>query len=176
MGHNVPMTATALVDRVLLYDGDCGFCTVSATWLARDGRAAFRAEPWQALSSLEDAGLTSQMVEKAAFWLDGGRVAAEGADAIAAALMARNGPAALLGHLVSAPGIRVLARVGYRVVAKNRHRMPGATASCRVELSPERVAAVERGMGEVNVAAVNERPREVRRSSAYGRPDQSSRA
>ena len=53
---------------VLVYDGDCGFCTTAATWAARRFRHGERAEAWQLLGDpgLTSLGLTRQDVEQAA--------------------------------------------------------------------------------------------------------------
>lgn len=115
----------------LVYDADCGFCTVCANWLAAHGTATL--EPWQALD-LESLGLSTDDVTTAAYWLDAdGAVAAHGAGAIAAALRTCRGAYPLLGRFISLPVIRSVAAVAYGVVARNRHRLPGGTAACKLD-------------------------------------------
>jgi len=108
----------------LVYDADCGFCTRFAQWVGPS-------VSWQELD-LAAAATTEQEMRSAAGWLDDGRVVVTGADAISAALVARGGAAGLAGRIIARPPVRGLARVVYRVVARNRHRMPGGTPSCRV--------------------------------------------
>jgi predicted DCC family thiol-disulfide oxidoreductase YuxK len=38
----------------------------------------------------------------------------------------------LIGRLVLVPGVIRVARVAYRWIARNRHRMPGGSAACAV--------------------------------------------
>ena len=113
----------------VIFDADCGFCTASADWLGRHGRVT--TQPWQTLD-LGAAGLTERDVTEAAWYLtpDGGRL--RGARAVAAALRDCGLPWRLLGHLIDLPPVRPLAAVGYAVVARNRHRLPGSTDACRL--------------------------------------------
>lgn len=113
----------------LIYDGDCGFCTSSARWLANRGRCEIT--PWQSLD-LAPLGLTEDDVTRAAYWLDGsGHVSARGAGAVAEALRACGPGWRLTGRLIQLPPVRPLADVGYAWVARNRHRLPGSTDACR---------------------------------------------
>lgn len=114
----------------LVYDADCGFCTICADWLAAHSTATLQS--WQSLD-LDAIGLTVDDVTTAAYWLGAdGRVAARGAGAIAAALRTCRGAYPLLGRLMRLPLIRTLADAVYVVVARNRHRLPGGTAACRL--------------------------------------------
>jgi predicted DCC family thiol-disulfide oxidoreductase YuxK len=113
----------------LVYDGDCGFCTRSAEWLAARGRATI--QPSQTLD-LDAVGLTEDDVASAAWWLDAdGRVAGRGAEAAAEALKTCRGPWRLVGHVLYARPWRPLADAAYQLVADNRHRLPGSTPMCQ---------------------------------------------
>ena len=115
---------------LLVFDGDCGFCTTSARagqrWLGLE-----HVEPWQFLD-LESLGLTEQQVTEAVQWVDedGGVVAAE--RAVIAALRHAGGVWSVLGRIMNLPGIRQLAGVVYRLVAKYRHKLPGGTPACKL--------------------------------------------
>jgi predicted DCC family thiol-disulfide oxidoreductase YuxK len=122
--RNVPFMPT------LIYDADCGFCTTSATHLA--SRGTFGLQAWQFIDDLPSLGLDLSKVTEAAHWVEGGRVVASGSDAIAAALKSRGGLARLLGAVLANAPAKYPARLGYALIAKNRHRMPGGTAACRV--------------------------------------------
>ena len=121
--------------RLLIYDGDCGFCTTAAHAIAAHWRVSASAVPWQRLSGdeLSRLGLTSSDVAKAAWWVDerGGRFGAE--RAVSHALMAADGWRRVLGRLLDMQPIRTLAAIGYPVVARYRHRLPGGTPACRLE-------------------------------------------
>lgn len=111
----------------LVFDGDCGFCTTSARWLERHGSCEVVA--WQHLD-LAAAGLTEQQVTDHAWWLDDGRATAYGAEAISRSLRTCSAVYRLLGRLIWLPPVRPLARRGYDLVARNRHRLPGGTPAC----------------------------------------------
>lgn len=115
---------------LLIFDGDCGFCTTSARWGQRR-LGLEHVEPWQFLD-LEPLGLTAAQCSAAVQWVaaDGTTVAAE--RAVIASLRHAGGLWAQLGRLLALPGIRPLAAVAYRLVARNRHRLPGATPACEL--------------------------------------------
>ncbi len=113
-----------------MYDGDCGFCTSSAAWLDRHGDCEI--VPWQSLD-LEALGLSEADVSSAAYWLDeSGRPTARGAGAIAESLKTCGQPWKAMAHLIELRPVRPLADVGYALVARNRHRLPGSTDACRL--------------------------------------------
>lgn len=114
----------------IVYDADCGFCTTSARWLERHGTCAV--QPWQS-TDLEALQLTENDVTTAAWWLDGsGQATASGAQAIAAALRTCGPGYRLVGWAMTLPVVRLLAAVVYGWVARNRYRLPGATAACKL--------------------------------------------
>jgi predicted DCC family thiol-disulfide oxidoreductase YuxK len=115
----------------LVYDGDCGFCTTSAHWLESHGiDESVAVVPWQRID-LDSTGLTREQVTTAAYWLEDGRQYA-GARAISKALQHCGQPWRLLGRLIDLPPVRPLARVGYRLVARYRYKLPGGTPACRL--------------------------------------------
>ncbi|MEO6703691.1 MAG: DCC1-like thiol-disulfide oxidoreductase family protein [Jatrophihabitantaceae bacterium] len=112
----------------LLYDADCGFCTRAA----RLGARVLRGVQIRSLQSVELAALDVDPVRAAAeipFRSTNGEIS-YGSDAIAAALIAAGRPQAWLGRLLLAYPLRPLARAGYRLVARNRHRLPGGEDAC----------------------------------------------
>ena len=118
---------------LLIFDGDCGFCTTSAQWIERRLPANVRVAPWQILE-LDDYGLTEQDVSTAAYWVDDHGTAHRGHLGIGQSLIAAGGFWAIPGHLIVRPPVSWFAKPIYGWVAKNRHRMPGATEACRVDL------------------------------------------
>ena len=120
---------------VLIYDGDCGFCTTSANWISSrwpDGAAL--ALPYQRMSldTLSRFGLSRDDVTSKAWWVEPSGRSRGGAAAVAAALVAAGGSLALIGWLLRLPPISWLARPGYRLVARYRYKLPGATADCKL--------------------------------------------
>lgn len=114
----------------LIYDADCGFCTTSAMKLAEAG--TFTPQAWQFVDDLDALGLDYEKVSTAAHWVVDGRTVASGADAIAHALMSRGGAAKALGSIIVRTPVKYPARLAYGWIAKNRHRMPGGTAACKI--------------------------------------------
>lgn len=115
---------------LLVFDGDCGFCTTSARFGQRRLHLD-HVEPWQFLD-LDQLGLTAEQCRAAVQWVgvDGTIVSAE--RAVIAALRHAGGAWRWLGVMLAVPGIRHLAAVAYRLVARFRYRLPGGTAACRI--------------------------------------------
>ena len=128
--------ATAMRRRgILVYDGDCGFCTRTARWLRRRVPAGVDVRPWQTLD-LDALGLTEAEVRDAAYWVTPRGRRLRGEAAIAAALRTAGEPWRSAGDLILAPGIRRVAARVYDVVARNRHRFPGGTDACELPSAP----------------------------------------
>jgi predicted DCC family thiol-disulfide oxidoreductase YuxK len=115
---------------LLIFDGDCGFCTTSATagkrWLKLDN-----VEPWQ-MVDLEQFGLTAQQCQTEVKWVDVSGRAVGGANAVIATLRYRGGVWGLIGRLLALPGLHWFSGVVYRLVARYRYRLPGGTPACKV--------------------------------------------
>lgn len=115
---------------MLVYDGDCGFCTRSA-------RVIERLVPTADIVAWQDAdlpalGLTAEQAVAAVQWIGTDEAIATGHAAVAAALM--SGPRWLwpIGRAILLPGVSGLAASAYRLVSDNRHRLPGGTPACRL--------------------------------------------
>lgn len=117
-----------MTDR-LVFDGDCGFCTTCADWLADGGRVTV--VPWQFLD-LDAVGLTTEQVSTSVWWLVDERPVEHSSRAIGHALVARGGVMAVPGRVLLTPGVRIVADPVYRLVARYRHRLPGGTPACRL--------------------------------------------
>lgn len=120
---------------LLIFDGDCAFCTSSAGWIERRLPDDVRVAPWQILD-LEVYGLTEQDVTTAAYWIDDAGRAHRGHLGIGRSLIAAGGIRAVVGRLVVTPPVSWIAKPVYALIARYRHRMPGATGACRVDLGP----------------------------------------
>ena len=116
---------------VLVFDGDCAFCTSSARALGRIGpRAAV--VPWQE-ADLEALGITAEQAIEAVQWVAADGAVLSGHRAIAATLATAGRGWRLIGRILTLPVISPLAAVVYRWVADNRHRLPGGTPACAVD-------------------------------------------
>ena len=127
-----PTTAVtkSAASGLLIFDGDCGFCTTTARKFGDFGGESVAVEAWQFLD-LDEHGLTEADVAKAAYWVQDGTVY-KGADGFAKALQVCPTPGPLLGKIMATPPIIWLARGIYPIIAKYRHKMPGGTAACAI--------------------------------------------
>jgi len=115
----------------LIYDGDCGFCTRCVVW-GLGYLAAFPSPVAFQSITPDHFGLTSNDVRKAV-WLISGEKVLSGARAVAWILQMQTKVTwRLIGGFIDWLPIRPLAALGYRLVAINRHRLPGATTNCKV--------------------------------------------
>lgn len=110
----------------LLFDGDCGICSYSAEWAKKQDRSGeFIIEPYQRFPEHEliRLGLTYEDCAREVQVVSGrGRVYG-GAIAVNYFLLKRF-PWMLLVILIYAiPALLLLEVIGYRLVARNRHRV-----------------------------------------------------
>ncbi len=113
---------------MLVFDGDCGFCTTCARFLERIEPEA-EVVAWQ-LTDLDALGLTEKRAADAVQWVDAGGTVRSGHEAIAAVLIAAGGIWRLAGRTLVLPGLSWFSARLYRLVANNRYRMPGGTPAC----------------------------------------------
>ena len=127
---------------ILVFDGDCGFCTTSARFLVRwvvrrhsnpaSSWYVPSVQPWQRLD-LAELGLTPDECRTAVQWVDEEGRVASGHKAIAAALRAGHRVWRPVGTLLVAPGFGWLAERLYSWVSDHRYALPGGTPACRVD-------------------------------------------
>ena len=113
----------------LIFDGDCSFCTTSANWAVKHSKTPIDALPWQ-FTDLTAYGLTEEQTSSKVWMVVNGKKYG-GSDAAAMWLILKRNPfAKLAGYLMMFWAFRWIFAIGYRVIAKNRHRMPGGTPAC----------------------------------------------
>ena len=127
---------------MLIFDGGCGFCTSSANRV-REWLRLPRVEPWQHADLLR-LGLTSHECNEALQWVGLNGEIHSGHAAVAAAMRFRGGLWGVLGRVIPLPGISFLGSAAYRVIARNRHRLPGGTPACAID----RTSAVDDDRGD----------------------------
>lgn len=115
----------------LIYDGDCGICTAAVNW-------GYRWLKWMpevvASQSIDPGsfGLTAKQVAERV-WLVDNATRWGGHEAIAALLTLQEGFGwRLLGAAVRTPPTSWLARFGYAIVARNRHRIRVGDQQCAI--------------------------------------------
>ncbi len=118
-------------DGLLIFDGDCGFCTSSAALATRLLPASVAVQPWQALD-LAALGLTDADTTSAAYFVDPDGSLHRAHRAVGRVLEQAGGVMQPLGWVISRPPIGWLAGLAYRLVARYRYKLPGSTDACRV--------------------------------------------
>ncbi|MFC9439000.1 thiol-disulfide oxidoreductase DCC family protein [Nocardia sp. NPDC057030] len=114
---------------LVIFDGDCAFCTSSVDFIRTRIRPDVDFAPRQRLD-LAALGLTEDQAEQAVQWIDGAGSRAAGARAFALLLRRATRPWRAVGALMLVPPVSWLAAGLYRLVAENRHRLPGGTPAC----------------------------------------------
>lgn len=116
-----------------VYDGDCAFCSSCARFVERRIPSGAAVVAWQR-TDLAELGLTPDECEQAVQWVSPtGK--ASGPDAIARLLLDAGSFWRLPGWLLRLPPVRRVAWPAYRWIARNRHRLPGGTATCSLPQS-----------------------------------------
>ena len=119
---------------MFLYDGDCAFCSSCARFIERRIPTSAEVTPWQ-FADLETLGISQHDAEASVQWIGrraGGPVGAAGPAAIARLLVDAGSYWRPLGWLLDWRPVRWVAGPAYRLIAHNRHRLPGGTAACRL--------------------------------------------
>lgn len=130
----------ATLDRpVLVYDGDCALCSSSARALERWIRHRPTVVAWQH-APLVELGLTQDDCETAVQWVEADGTVLSAHLAVARVFVYGGRGWWLIGRFLLLPGVRSVAGIAYRWVARNRHRLPGGTPTCSLSQA-ERDAA-----------------------------------
>jgi predicted DCC family thiol-disulfide oxidoreductase YuxK len=119
---------------LLIFDGDCAFCTTTVNRLRAVLPTFPQATPSQWLD-LDALGLSHDDVTKYV-WLVTARRQFAGHLALSALLRMQPSPGwRFLGHLMATPPFSWFAALGYQFVARNRSRLPGGTPACAMPRS-----------------------------------------
>ena len=114
---------------VLIYDGDCGFCAACVRWGERHLPNWPKAAPFQLLA-LDHYGLTTEQCQSALHYVDAHGKPHAANHAVGRLLIDSRSPWVVIGRIIELPVARSLAALAYRLIARNRHRLPGATEQC----------------------------------------------
>ncbi len=124
-----PRLWTTSSGPLVVFDGDCAFCTSSVAALERLLPRFPAASPWQWLD-LDELGLTIDDVTRYAWVVTPTHQYAGHLAASALLRMQRGVGWRFLGHLIATPPFSWIAGLGYRVIAAHRHRLPGGPPAC----------------------------------------------
>lgn len=144
MGAMTGVSTRETPPPLLIFDGDCGFCTTAVRWAAHRFRRSVEVVPWQRLD-LEAFGLEQRDVDLYAWWIE--PVTGDDADpdatdglrkwrghrAAGRALRSCRGIWPLFGFvLLLPPPFAWVWAAGYRLVARFRGYLPGSTPACKL--------------------------------------------
>lgn len=122
---------------VLIFDGDCSFCSSAVRFLQRaiDRRARYEVQPYPFID-LEPFGLTDEQTSEALRFVAADGAVHTGAMAVSHALR-RSAPGwRPVGRLLALPGVRWVAERVYRWIAGHRQLLPGGTPACQLPAPP----------------------------------------
>lgn len=131
-----PDAGSEAVRPLVLFDADCGFCTVAAGWIPRCGaRVDVASLQSQDLSALGVDAARAQI--EIPVLLPGGEVA-WGHHGFAQILMHCPQPLRLAGGVLASRLLERPAALCYRWLASHRHQLPGGTQACALPAVPPR--------------------------------------
>ncbi|MDA8379526.1 MAG: DCC1-like thiol-disulfide oxidoreductase family protein [Actinomycetota bacterium] len=128
-----PVAARPSRGPLLIFDGDCRWCSAAAGYAARHLHHGERVVAWQSLGArgLSAVGLSREDASVAAWWVDGPESRHRGHKAVGKALVATGGWRRCAGALALVPPTSWIAAGAYRVIVRTRSRLPGGTPACR---------------------------------------------
>ncbi len=119
---------------LLIFDGDCGFCTTAVGWGERHFAFWPDASPWQ-WTDLDAYGLTPADGQARVWFVVNGQRFGGGA-ALTALLRSQPSPVLRsLGRLGTIAPLAWVIERGYRLVARYRYNLPGGTPACKMPKS-----------------------------------------
>lgn len=118
-------------EPVLIFDGTCGFCTSATNYILKHSSAKLVAHPWQFIDVTHYGISQEQAQSKVQLVVDGQVFAGHEAFAMLLRLQ-KNLFLKVVGKLLVIPPFSLLARFGYFLTAKYRHKLPGGTPACKL--------------------------------------------
>jgi predicted DCC family thiol-disulfide oxidoreductase YuxK len=116
---------------VLVFDGDCGFCTTTANWIKKNSKIAIDIAPYQ-WTDLNQFGLTTEEAAAKVQLVVGDKMFAGHYCMAKLLLIQPNVLLKALGALMVAPGLNPISAKVYEWIAANRQKLPGGTPACKM--------------------------------------------
>ncbi|NUU19922.1 MAG: DUF393 domain-containing protein [Streptomycetaceae bacterium] len=114
---------------VLVFDGDCGFCTKSVEAIERWLDPDVEITAWQH-TDLGELGVTEERASEEVLLVTPTGEVYGGAEAFAKLLAYQRGVWSVPGAVMQIPPLSLLADQAYRLIADNRYKLPGGTPAC----------------------------------------------
>jgi predicted DCC family thiol-disulfide oxidoreductase YuxK len=120
-----------MANPVLIFDGDCGFCTTTANYIVKRSKTPITAHAWQ-LIDVTKYGILQPQAQKRVYIIDNGH-AYGGHEAFAHILrLQKNVLLSAIAFVMVVPPVCWLSRIGYALVSRCRHKLPGGTPACKL--------------------------------------------
>jgi predicted DCC family thiol-disulfide oxidoreductase YuxK len=116
---------------VLIFDGDCGFCTTTANWIKKNSKVALEIAPYQ-WTELGQYGLTAEEAAAKVQVVVGDKVFAGHYCMSKLLLIQPNILLKLVGAVMVLPGLDSISAKVYEWIAANRQKLPGGTPACKL--------------------------------------------
>lgn len=116
---------------VLIFDGDCGFCTSTSNYIAKHSKVPIEIIPWQYVDFTNLPITKEDCADQVYLLIDGKHYG--GHEGFAMTLRVQpNAFISFIGSVAMSPALRWFAKPTYRLVAKYRHKLPGGTPACKL--------------------------------------------
>lgn len=117
---------------ILIFDGDCGFCTSSIKLIKKLIHKHPEIKPYQQ-TDLPSLGISREECQSAIKFFQESERIFSGAQAFAQFLKLSSPPWKLIGYFLDLPGIKWFSEFVYRLIARNRYHLPGGTPACELK-------------------------------------------
>ena len=120
------------MEPTVIYDGGCGFCS----WSVRFARTKVAPDLIYLPSStvhLADYGIAEEDCKRALQFISADNKIYSADRAVAQILKHGSPFYSFFGFLLVMPGLNLIAKYGYRLVARYRSRLPGSANSCTLD-------------------------------------------
>lgn len=117
---------------LVLYDGDCAFCSSAARFAQKKVSPKLDYQPYQ-FAELGNYGLTATQCQNSLHYVSETKKVYQAQNAVAQILISGKLFWRPLGYLIKLPIINQFAQLGYYLVAKYRDRLPGGTPTCKLD-------------------------------------------
>lgn len=117
---------------IVLYDGDCAFCSSAVRFAQKYIAHQIQFAAFQQ-TELNKYGLSTTRCQESLKFINHAGEIYSAQDAIAELLISAKRGWKLIGIALKLPGINFIAALGYKLVAANRHRLPGGTPTCKLD-------------------------------------------
>jgi predicted DCC family thiol-disulfide oxidoreductase YuxK len=116
---------------VLIFDGDCGFCTTTANFMVKHSKVTIEAKPWQYVDFTNLPITKEDCAEQVYLLVDGKPYG--GHEGFAMTLRVQPSKVIrFIGLVAMSKALRWFSKPTYRLVAKYRHKLPGGTPACKL--------------------------------------------